>query len=265
MVGMRGRQSGSFIRGIVLLAWWLGGSASAEAPAPDARAEPKIVETRGAFQVSEDKIKLEYVLLRPDKEGKLPAVAVTHPDPRLGGSLHSHVVGQLAKDLAQSGYVALKFNFRGVGASEGGFADGVGEQRDVLAALEFLKSLPQVDSKRLFLAGYSFGSAVALEVALQNPEIVAYASVGYPNDCFKHADVSKLKNPAVPVIVVGGTEDKWCRIDDLGKVFADAKLKATVKALPDVDHFFRRPDDLKAAVTAVVQFIEAARAAKERQ
>jgi alpha/beta superfamily hydrolase len=259
-----GRYIGSFTCGIMSLISVLGPPVWAEGAAREAGDEEKVVETKGTFQVPEDKISLEYVLMRPAKEGKLPAVVITHPDPRLGGSFHNHVVAQLAKDLVQSGYVALKFNFRGTGASGGSFADGVGEQRDVLAAVDFLKSLPQVDSKRLFLAGYSFGSAVALEVALQSTEIVAYASIGYPNDCFKHTDVSKLKNPAVPVLVVGGAEDPWCRINDLGKAFAAAQLKATVKALPDADHFFRRPDDLKTAVAAAVQFFESARAANAR-
>jgi len=231
--------------------------------APDAGNEaPKLIETTGTFTVPEDKISLEYVLLRPEGQGKLPGVVVTHPDPRLGGSFDSHVVTALVRRLAGSGYVTLKFNFRGVGRSEGGFAEGVGERRDVQAALEHLKSVPQVDAKQLYLAGYSFGSAVALEAALRNKEVRAYAGIGYPNDCFKHTEVSKLPNPSVPVLVVGGTEDPWCKVAALGPVFRSAKLKATVTPVNGADHFFRRPGDLGAAVELVTKFFQSVRVEK---
>jgi len=230
---------------------------------PNAGAEaPELIETAGTFTVPEDRISLEYVLLRPEGKEKLPGVVVTHPDPRLGGSFNNPVVTALVRQLAGAGYAALRFNFRGVGRSEGRFAEGIGERRDVLAAIKHLKSVLQVDARQLYLAGYSFGSAVALEVALRNKEVRAYAGIGYPNGCFKHTDVSKLQNRSVPVLVVGGTEDPWCKVDDLRKAFGGAKLKATVTPVDGADHFYRRPGDLGAAAERVTKFFQSVRAGK---
>ena len=223
---------------------------------PEGKPKVPLVEKQGRFEVAEDKISLEYAVSYPEKAQRLPGIVVCHPDPRMGGSFHSHVVVALVKELASAGWVALRFNFRGTGASEGSFADGVGEKRDVQAAIRHLRTLPQVDPKKLFLAGYSFGSGVALNAALDDPGIRAFAGIGYPNGMFKHKDTGKCKNASLPVLVVGGTKDPWCKVESLKKTFAEGGLKAEVRAMDGVDHFFAQPRELAEAVGHVVRFLK---------
>src|SRR3990170_8822311 len=94
-----------------------------------------------------------------------PGVVVCHPHPQYGGDMQNNVVVAACEALAARGFAALRFNFRGVGASEGTFDRGVGERDDARAALAHLASLPEVDPERVGLIGYSFGALVAAEVA----------------------------------------------------------------------------------------------------
>ena len=94
-----------------------------------------------------------------------PGVAVCHPHPLYGGDMDNNVVVAACQALAERGIAALRFNFRGAGRSEGVFQEGGGERDDVRAALTHLASLPEIDAKRVGLAGYSFGALVAAEVA----------------------------------------------------------------------------------------------------
>jgi len=132
--------------------------------------------------------------------------------------------------LAAAGYVVLKFNFRGVGKSGGSFDNMIGEKRDVLAALKFLESQPNVDRKKAFLAGYSFGAGVSLMVAMETPKVIGYAGVGCPNDFFKYSSPAKTKNPKLPLLFIGGSEDPWCRIDP----FKATVTKANTRRHPTV-------------------------------
>ena len=104
---------------------------------------------------------LEGVLHLPDDTPAAAAV-ICHPGAQYGGDMHNHVVMALCEALNERGYIALRFNMQGVGASEGTSGSGPEEQRDLEAALRILERLPGVDGKRLALVGYSFGAGVVL-------------------------------------------------------------------------------------------------------
>ncbi len=107
---------------------------------------------------------LEGALHIPDVT-PAPGVVVCHPHPLYGGDMDNNVVMAACDAVLSRGIAALRFNFRGAGASEGAFDDGNGERDDARAALKYISSLPEVDPKRLGLIGYSFGGLVAAEVA----------------------------------------------------------------------------------------------------
>src|SRR4030042_1538427 len=113
----------------------------------------KMTEKRVSFGEA-DGLKLEGLLEElPGGKG----VVITHPHPLYGGTMHNNVVKAVAAAYQDKGYSTLRFNFRGVEKSEGDFDNGVGEQEDIKAALEYLSHL---DKKQLDLAGYSFGAWV---------------------------------------------------------------------------------------------------------
>ena len=108
-------------------------------------------------------LSLEGVLTSPQGiEGELPTLVVCHPHPVLGGDMENAVVTAICRAADIRGLATLRFNFRGVGDSEGEFSNGKGEQRDLEAALRVARRWPGLDGKRVAVAGYSFGASVVL-------------------------------------------------------------------------------------------------------
>lgn len=125
-------------------------------------------------EISAGPLTLEGLLeKRPGGKG----VVVAHPHPLYGGNMHNTVVKIVADSYARAGYSALRFNFRGVGASEGVYADGEGEKEDVLGAVKVLKD---EGAESIHLAGYSFGSWVNAGVMHDLPEVETVVMVSPP-------------------------------------------------------------------------------------
>ncbi len=112
------------------------------------------------------------------ERGQAGGAVICHPHPQFGGSMHNNVVESIEEGFVLSGFSTLRFNFRGVGYSEGTYDEGNGEIRDVVAACTFMRNLIDHEG-RLVLAGYSFGAWVASRAAgdiqgLEDLFLVAY-------------------------------------------------------------------------------------------
>ena len=149
-------------------------------------------------------ISLEGVWHFPEGTGPFPAVIVCHPHPLYGGSMSSNVVFAICQALAQQSIAALRFNFRGVGKSGGAFGGGIAEQEDVRAALAFVSSTPNIDQKRIGLAGYSFGASVALAVAVQDEGVNLLALV---SPALLDSGWEQLKGYTKPKFIIMGGND----------------------------------------------------------
>lgn len=163
-----------------------------------------------------------------------PAVGVVcHPHPQHQGTMLNKVVHTLSRALNDLQIPALRFNFRGVGASEGAYADGIGETEDVLAVAAWARQrFPGVD---LWLAGFSFGAAVAIRAALATPcrQLLSVAPpVGRMSGLL--ADAS----PECPWLLVQGTADEVVPAGDVEAWARTRRLPPDLVLLPDVDHFF---------------------------
>src|SRR6185312_1040943 len=167
---------------------------------------------------------------------------VAHPHPLQGGSLDNKVAQTLAKTFAAIGYAAVRFNFRGVGKSEGTFDEGAGETEDALAALAFARERFG-DALPLALAGFSFGSYVQTRVA---------ARVAFERLVLVGAAVGRFEVGNVPpeTIVIHGEEDDVVALAD---VFAWARPQALpVVVFPGCGHFFHgRLVQLQQVITAL--------------
>ena len=138
---------------------------------------------RREVAIEADGLKLEGALHLPDGATKgtpSPGVVVAHPHPQYGGDMDNPVVQALCEAALEAGAAVLRFNFRGVGFSEGKYDEGVGEQRDLAAAVDYLRNVPEVDSGRVAVAGYSFGSVVALRLADGREDLAAVVAVSNP-------------------------------------------------------------------------------------
>ncbi|OGO04298.1 MAG: hypothetical protein A2Y91_07155 [Chloroflexi bacterium RBG_13_54_8] len=180
-------------------------------------------------------IELEGILHLPPVNGTFPAVAVCHPHPLYGGDMHNSVVLAICTGLGEASIAALRFNFRGVGRSQGNYADGVGEQDDLISALSFLKSVAGVDPSRIGLAGYSFGAMVALPVALRQEQLGAVALV---SPFLTDAEWEQLRSYAVPKLFLCGSEDSFISSLEVQRLTEGLPGTSQCQVIPGADHFW---------------------------
>jgi alpha/beta superfamily hydrolase len=174
----------------------------------------------------------------------LPAVAVCHPHPLYGGDMHNPVVVALCRAAAVRGIGALRFNFRGVGGSQGSFGDGVGERADAVAALAHLRQLPQVDAGRVGIAGYSFGAAAALLAA--DESLRAVVAVSTPTIARGLSEISIL----CPALLVVGEQDEVAPPSRLASLGQAVGAQAELAVVPGADHFWWGAEDRLAELVA---------------
>jgi alpha/beta superfamily hydrolase len=188
---------------------------------------------------------LEVVLKMPES-GPRGIALVAHPHPLQGGTLDNKVAQTLAKTFVALGYASVRFNFRGVGKSEGAFDDGVGETDDALAVLAFARTqFVAIAVAPPVLAGFSFGSYVQTRVArIVTPERMVLIGPA----------VSRFAADAVPAdtIVIHGEEDD---VVPLADVLAWARpQQLPIIVFPGCGHFFHgRLPQLQRAVTGMWQ------------
>lgn len=188
--------------------------------------------------------RVEAAIELPRAEDARRAVAViAHPHPPDGGTMNNKVVTSIARALAECGVASVRFNFRGVGQSEGAYDEGRGETLDFLAVAQWLQAARPDDA--LWLAGFSFGSWVALRAARQLPvtQMVCIAPpVGF-------RDFTGVLAPPCPWLVVQGEADE---VVDPARVFAWAEAAdpaPTLVRMSDAGHFFHgRLVDLRGAI-----------------
>jgi alpha/beta superfamily hydrolase len=187
-----------------------------------------------AVRIESEGPALEALLHLPEGEPPFPGMVICHPHPQYGGEMHNNVVGALVRAALGTGVAALRFNFRGVCESEGTFDNGVGERDDALAALDFLRSQPEIYGSRVALGGYSFGAMVAVNVASDRGDLSALISVSNPTQSGSKVEVH-LK---CPTLFVTGDRDQYCDSDLLLEYRDQLGDDVTVEVLPGVDHFW---------------------------
>ena len=179
---------------------------------------------------------LEGVVAQPDGDtGPWPAVVMCHPHPLFGGNMDNNVVLAITHALVDKGLATLRFNFRGVGNSQGEHTKGEREGEDVLSALEMLKAWPGVDGKRLGLAGYSFGSSVVLGNASAHKKAKALALISPP---LRAVESTPLKKDKRPVFIISGDKDKLVQSDGLGPALDGFKHRPECQIVEGADHFW---------------------------
>jgi len=178
---------------------------------------------------------LEGILAIPEGAGPFPAVIVCHPHPLYGGSMDNNVVYSLFEALTQASLASFKFNFRGVGGSQGEFGQGIGEQEDVEAAISFISTVKGVNSKRIGLAGYSAGAGFALPVGLNDVRIKAMAAVSPPLSMF---DFDFLKVCPKPKLLISGGRDNFTSADQFLEFCQNLPEPKEYESIEGADHFW---------------------------
>ena len=176
--------------------------------------------------------RIECAIDRPDKPARGVAV-ICHPHPQFGGTLDNKVVQTLARAFLELGWAGLRFNFRGVGGSEGAWDEGRGEIDDALAVVAHARAVPDWAPLPLALAGFSFGGFVAASVAER------LAASGKPQRLALVAPSSEkhaLPAVAADTVVIHGDDDD---VVPLAATLAWARPQhLPVVVFPGVGHFF---------------------------
>jgi len=191
---------------------------------------------------------LEGILAIPQGAGPFPAVIVCHPHPLYGGSMDNNVVHSLCETLTQASFISFKFNFRGVGGSQGEFNHGIGEREDVEAAISFISTVKEVNSGRIGLAGYSAGAGFALPVGSDDKRIEALAAVSPPLTMF---DFDFLTGCPKPKLLISGSRDSFTPTDQFLEFCQDLPEPTEYESIEGADHFWWEYEPVLAAkVTA---------------
>ena len=164
-----------------------------------------------------------------------PAAIIGHPHPAYGGSMHSKVVHTVYRVLDQAGHPTLRFNFRGVGRSQGEYSGWNQETGDFAAAAAFARE--RTGNARLWGAGFSFGAWVGLQWALADPGVERFIALGVPVE--NHA-FDFLDRLPWPLAIVQGERDQYGGPETLQGYLETWKLLGPVthRSVKGSDHFF---------------------------
>jgi len=195
-------------------------------------------ENRVTFESGE--LTLEGMIARPEGARPHRAAVVCHPHPLYGGSMYNNVVDAALEALWARGFATLRFNFRGVGRSEGEFDNGQGEADDAVAAVRFLTAREGSRAGDAVLAGYSFGAATALRAAAHAETVAAIVAIALPLGMI---DPSVLGAISKPIVLLAGDQDSYCPEQHLRAFAARLGPLARLKILAGADHFFGGRED----------------------
>ncbi len=174
-----------------------------------------------------------------------PVALVLHPHPLYGGTMNNKVAYNIYHSFARNGFSVLRFNFRGVGRSQGKFDNGIGELNDAAAALDWLQ-LQNPNASSYWMGGFSFGSWIGMQLLMRRPEIQGFMAVSPPTNSY---DFNFLSPCPASGLIVQGNQDSIVIEADVAKLVEKlGKQKNTeieYQVVMGADHFFRnRIDEL---------------------
>lgn len=172
-----------------------------------------------------------------------PVALVLHPHPAHGGTMNNKVAYNIYKAFAVNGFSVLRFNFRGVGKSEGSFDKGEGELTDAAACLDWLQKL-NPDASTFWISGFSFGAWISLQLLMRRPELEGFVTVSPPAGLYDFSFLSPCPRSG---LIIQGDEDSI--VEEAGvrklaeKLNAQRDIDIDYRIVRGADHFFRDRED----------------------
>jgi len=180
---------------------------------------------------------------QPAKQRGAPLAIILHPHPQFGGTMNNQIVYNLYYAFAERGFSVLRFNFRGVGRSQGAFDHGQGELSDAAAALDWVQAL-NPDAKTCWIAGLSFGSWIGMQLLMRRPEIEGFISIAAMANRY---DFSFLAPCPSSGLFVHGDQDRVAPVNEVISVIDKVKTQKGVKiehaTIKGANHFFENHVD----------------------
>lgn len=193
-----------------------------------------------------------------ESAGDSPIALMLHPHPQFGGTMNNQVVYTLYHSFVARGFSVLRFNFRGVGRSQGYWDGGIGELADAAAALDWLQ-IVKPDAKSCWISGVSFGTWIAMQLLMRRPEIDAFVCVAPPYNIPGY-DFSFLAPCPASGLIVNGDKDRVAPPAAVAEMAAKTKLQRGIRiaheVIPGANHFFEGEDRLDALRQVVGNYID---------
>ncbi len=172
------------------------------------------------------------------KKSTSPIALMLHPHPQYGGTMNNKVVVETFNTFVENEFSVCRFNFRGVGKSDGEFDNGQGELADAAAALDWIER-ENFDNSQCWIAGFSFGSLIAMQLLMRRPEINRFVAISpQPNV----SDFSFLSPCPTSGVVIHGKKDELVptqHINELNKRLSSQKgINVEFDLIADANHFF---------------------------
>jgi len=174
----------------------------------------------------------------PARQKNAPIAIVLHPHPQFGGTMNHPIIYQLYYAFVHRGFSALRFNFRGVGRSQGTFDRGEGELSDAASALDWLQTYnPNAGS--CWVAGYSFGAWIGMQLLMRRPEVEGFISVSPPENLY---DFSFLAPCPSSGLIIHGDRDRVAPPSSVQKLVDKLKTQKGItieqQIVDGANHFY---------------------------
>jgi len=187
------------------------------------------------------------------KQASAPIAILLHPHPKFGGTMNNKVIYTLYRTFVARGFSVLRFNFRGVGRSQGRFDNGLGELSDAASALDWVQAINPTASGH-WIAGFSFGAWIAMQTMMRRPEIDRFVAIAPPANV---NDFTFLAPCPASGLILHGSKDQVVPLPAMEKLAQRLKAQKAIvidfKVIPGADHFFQNAiDDLATRVDTYI-------------
>ena len=168
-----------------------------------------------------------------------PLALILHPSPEHGGTMNNKLTYMMFQAFAARGFSTLRFNFRGVGRSQGVFDRGEGELSDAASALDWMQEI-NANAPYVWIAGFSFGAWIGMQLLMRRPDITGFVSVAPPANLY---DFSFLAPCPASGLIINGSADRVAPPKDVANLVAKLHeqkgITITHSEIEGADHFFR--------------------------
>ena len=187
------------------------------------------------------------------KTPNAPIALLLHPHPQHGGTMNNKVVYALYHAFVRRGFSALRFNFRGVGRSQGTFDRGEGELSDAASALDWLQTY-NANTRSCWIGGFSFGAWIGMQLLMRRPEIDGFIAVAPPANVY---DFSFLAPCPSSGLIIQGDKDQIVTLEAqqklVNKLSHQRDIKIDYRVVKGADHFFQNHmDELTAHIESYI-------------
>ena len=180
----------------------------------------------------------------PGNSAKPPLSIILHPHSRQGGTMNNKVVYHAFQAFKSLGFATLRFNFRGVGKSQGSFDNGTGELIDAACALDWLQS-KNPHNLKTWVIGFSFGAWLSLQLLMRRPEINRFIAISPQPNVY---DFSFLSPCPTSGLMIYGNKDELVPLENISelnkKLTSQKGINVEFQSIPNANHFFTKSENL---------------------